>query len=310
MAHSARGSLLAGRWPGPYVTAIAGRATLKGRDSVRLLSWNILAGGGTRCGAILDVLRRYDPDVITLQETLPARAPDLCHALGRAGYLHRCGAPRGPRGRGLCVLARAPLKRVAGPAPPQAGIYPRGWLEVELVECGWRLAAVYGPPEGPAVPAFWNAAAGWLACRATRPFLMLGDFNAGASGVDAEGYRFKAGGAFAKLAGLGLVDLWRREHGEAREHTWFSHPGRARAGRGFRIDHAFASPALAGRVTGCHYDHEVRERGWSDHSLLVVDLALEPTRARTARRSRGACLRVTREACFSRTARDGRFPVP
>lgn len=98
MAPSARGSLLAGRWPGPYVTATANGATLKGRDSVRLLSWNILAGGGTRCGAILDVLRRYDPDVITLQETLPARAPDLCHALGRAGYLHRFGAPRGPPG--------------------------------------------------------------------------------------------------------------------------------------------------------------------------------------------------------------------
>jgi exodeoxyribonuclease-3 len=70
------------------------------------------------------------------------------------------------------------------------------------------------------------------------------------------------------------VDLWRREHGERREHTWFSSPGRTRAGRGFRIDHAFASRSVAERVTSCRYDHEVRERGWSDHSLLVMDLAL------------------------------------
>jgi len=27
-------------------------------------------------------------------------------------------------------------------------------------------------------------------------------------------------------------------------------------------------------VTSCRYDHEVRERGWSDHSLLLLDLAL------------------------------------
>jgi exonuclease III len=103
---------------------------------------------------------------------------------------------------------------------------------------------------------------------------MLGDFNAGASGVDADGYRFRAGKAFTSLVAVGLVDLWRRQHGDAREHTWFSHPGPAGPGRGFRIDHAFASPAVADRMTGCRYDHEVRERRLSDHSLLVVDLAI------------------------------------
>jgi exodeoxyribonuclease-3 len=243
--------------------------------SVRLLSWNILSGGGSRCARILEILRRYDPDLITLQETLPTRAADLCHALGQAGYTHRFSAPRGARDRGLCVLSRLPARRVAGPVPPQAGVYPRGWLEVDLVAHGVRLAAVYGPAEGPSVPAFWEAAADWLACRSGRPFIMLGDFNAGLSGVDAEGYRFKAGDAFASLGGIGLVDLWRSEHGDAREHTWFSHPGGGHAGRGFRIDHAFASRAVAGRVTSCRYDHEVRERGLSDHSLLVVDLAME-----------------------------------
>jgi exonuclease III len=90
---------------------------------------------------------------------------------------------------------------------------------------------------------------------------MLGDFNAGASHVDARDYRFKAGRPFAELAGIGLIDLWRRQHGDAREYTWFSSAGGGGAGRGFRIDHAFASPMLAEGVTGCRYDHEVRERG-------------------------------------------------
>ncbi len=239
---------------------------------MRLVSWNILAGGGPRCGAIVKLLRSYDPDVIVLQETVATRATDLCHLLGGAGYAHGLSAPRGPKERGLCVLARTPLRRLAEATPPHATIYPRGWLEVELMDCGWRLAAVYGPPEGPLIPAFWNAAAAWLACRATHPFIMLGDFNAGASWVDAKNYRFKAGRAFAELAGIGLVDLWRREHGERREHTWFSCPGGGRTGRGFRIDHAFASAMLAERVTSCRYDHKVRKRGLSDHSLLVVDL--------------------------------------
>jgi exodeoxyribonuclease III len=170
------------------------------------------------------------------------------------------------------VLARVPLRRVPDATPPHATIYPRGWLEVEIVDYGWRIAAVYGPAEGPAIPAFWGAAAAWLACRTTQPFIMLGDFNAGASFVDAKDYHFKAGRSFAELAGIGLVDLWRQEHGNKREHTWFSRRG-GRACHGFRIDHAFASPMLAEHVTKCRYDHRVRTRGLSDHSLLVVDLA-------------------------------------
>jgi exodeoxyribonuclease-3 len=245
---------------------------------VRLLSWNILAGGGSRCGAIVDTLRRYDADVLVLQETVSTRAADVCHALHRAGYGQGFTAPRGPGDRGLCVLSRLPLRRVRRPAPPHAAVYPRGWLEVDLVDYGVRLAAVYGPAEGPPIAAFWDAAAAWLPRRVARPFLMLGDFNAGASGVDAEGYRFRAGESFARLTHMGLVDCWRQAHGSRREYTWFSHPGGGRAGRGFRIDHAFASPNLAAKVTGCRYDHQVRERGWSDHSLLVMDLALDSMR--------------------------------
>ena len=247
---------------------------------MRLVSWNILAGGGSRCGAIVRRLRRCDADVIVLQETVSTRAGDVCHALAGAGYTHRFSSPRGPRERGLCLLSRIPLHRVTDPPPPHAGVYPRGWLEVELAACGSRVAAVYGPAAGPSLPAFWTAAADWLSCRATQPFLMLGDFNAGASDIDAENYRFKAGRSFAQLGGLGLVDLWRRAHGNRREHTWFSRPGGGRPPRGFRIDHAFASPMLAARVTDCRYDHRVRTSGWSDHSMLLVERSNERGSAR------------------------------
>jgi exonuclease III len=225
------------------------------------------------------VLRHYDADIVALQETMPGRATDLCHVLARAGYPYGFASPR-LHNRGQCVLSRIPLARVAGPRPPHARFYPRAWLELEMVDAGVRLAAVYGPPAGPAIPAFWRSASSWLARRATRPFLMLGDFNAGASLVDADDYHFRCGESFAALTGIGLVDLWRKQHGQRREHTWFSSSGPTRAGRGFRIDHAFASPSVARRVTGCRYDHAVRERGWSDHSLLLLDLALSDKQPR------------------------------
>jgi exodeoxyribonuclease III len=240
---------------------------------MRLVSWKIMAGGGARCPALVEALCRYDADVLVLQETLPARGPDLCHALKSAGYRYGVSAPRAPNQRGLCVLARRPIRRRRGPRPPHAAIYPRGWLELDVSGAGFRLAAVYGPSSAPELPAFWNAVAAWLRRCRPEPFLLLGDYNAGASGVDAERYRFKAGRGFAALAGGGLVDLWRREHGDRREHTWFSYARGGGPGRGFRIDHAFASAALAPWVRACGYDHAVRERRLSDHSALLVELA-------------------------------------
>src|SRR3954467_1222900 len=108
----------------------------------------------------MEKLRRYDAEVVVLQETVATRAADLCHALHRAGYLHGFTAPRGPGDRGLCVLSRVRLQRVRSAAPPHAAVYPRGWLELDLVDHGVRLAAVYGPAEGPPVAAYWDAAAG------------------------------------------------------------------------------------------------------------------------------------------------------
>jgi exodeoxyribonuclease III len=239
---------------------------------MRLVSWNILAGGGRRCGTIAARLLECDADVIVLQETVSTRGPDLCHQFAKAGYEYRFSAPRGPQERGLCLLSRLPVRGAREPLPRHAGLYPRGWLEVEFVASSWRIAAVYAPAQGPLVPAFWNAAAEWVAGRDHPPLLMLGDFNAGMSGVDAEAYRFKAGPGFARLADSGLVDLWRREHGAKQEYTWFSRPPRGATGRGFRIDHAFASCRLAELVTDCRYDHQVRERGLSDHSMVLVEL--------------------------------------
>ena len=43
-------------------------------------------------------------------------------------------------------------------------------------------------------------------------------------------------------------------------------------GNGFRIDHAFLSPALAARAGDVEYSHDERLRGLSDHSALILDL--------------------------------------
>ena len=93
---------------------------------MRLVSWNILAGGGRRCGTITARLLECDADVLVLQETVSTRGPDLCHQFVKAGYEYRFSAPRGSRERGLCLLSRLPVRRAREPLPRHAGLYLAG----------------------------------------------------------------------------------------------------------------------------------------------------------------------------------------
>jgi exonuclease III len=69
------------------------------------------------------------------------------------------------------------------------------------------------------------------------------------------------------VAEIGFCDLWRRRYPDGREFSWYS-----TRGNGFRIDHAFLSPALAGRAGEIRYSHDERTSGLSDHSALLLDL--------------------------------------
>ncbi len=70
------------------------------------------------------------------------------------------------------------------------------------------------------------------------------------------------------MAELGFEEAWRSLNGDKREYTW-----RSNRGNGFRIDHAFLSRALRGRLIDARYSHRERDSKISDHSLMIVDFA-------------------------------------
>ncbi|HSV42525.1 MAG TPA: hypothetical protein VLH13_03840, partial [Methanomassiliicoccales archaeon] len=51
-----------------------------------------------------------------------------------------------------------------------------------------------------------------------------------------------------------------------REYSWYSSKG-----NGFRLDHVLATPYLD-RPVWAKYSHQERERGLSDHSVLIFDI--------------------------------------
>jgi exonuclease III len=107
--------------------------------------------------------------------------------------------------------------------------------------------------------------------------VIIGDFNTGMEGIDGTGY--SCWHDFQELTKLWGEDAWRRTHGDQRDFTWYSHKGKAdsrRRHQGFRIDHAFISPALKDDVVTAEFSHEVRDKipQASDHSALSVWLDL------------------------------------
>jgi exonuclease III len=239
---------------------------------MKVLSWNIRQGGGRRLDAIVAAIAGHEPDVVVVNELRARTAPQLAGALRAGGLTFLAHTSPANAENGMLVAARSPLKhrRVNGPAR----VFRHGLLEVEVQ--GWAtVGAVYGPLHRATLRAFWDRMVHHATRRAGGRYLLIGDFNAGESFVDAHEYKFMSSDYLIAIRAAGFVDLWRARNAET-EHTWFSFGRRGVPLNGFRIDHALASASLADHMTRCYYSHTEREARLSDHSALLVEFSTVP----------------------------------
>ena len=230
-----------------------------------VVSWNIRQGGGKRADSIAQELIGRSPDVLVLGEYMTGVSATLIEQLSAAGWTHHSIVEPPERLGGVAILSRAPVERV----PVPIGLESLGfrYQAVRIPALDLELRAIYAPLHQDPYREFWESALDSLEADSGRPVLVVGDLNMGASGIDSPAKDVFCDRFFRQLPGRGYSDLWRRTNGaDAREYTWH---GRVNP---YRLDHAFGSPAIVGRLVGCSYDHRVREAGLSDHSLLAVEL--------------------------------------
>ena len=244
---------------------------------MRIVAWNIRAGGGERAGAIARQLDRWAPDVVALSE-FRASPPSLAlaAALAARGLPHQLTTadPARPAVNSLLIAARWPLRRIPLRGAP---LEPGRWLVVDVGGPGpLTLGAMHVPNRvtGRKYP-FLDAV---LACaRRWRrgPALLVGDTNSGRRGIDEEVPAFNAREEtwIDDLGGCGWLDAFRHLRTDARAYTWYSPNGR----NGFRIDQAFVNAALLGRLRMAAYawggaSRRGRREALSDHAALLVDL--------------------------------------
>jgi len=245
---------------------------------MRVIGWNIRAGGGRRIEAIADQLKRWRPDVVALSEfrgTPPSTW--LAEELAQRGlsYQHTTADADALAVNALLLASRWPIRLRALRSGPRE---PHRWLLASVAAPQpIALGAMHVPNRVTGRKGDYLASALALARRwRGGPALLIGDTNSGRIGVDEEVPTFDRleDGWIADLDAAGWADAFRALHGDRRAYTWYSPNG----GNGFRLDQAFVNRRLRHRLQRARYvwgrprgERTGRREALSDHAALLVD---------------------------------------
>jgi len=245
--------------------------------ALRILFWNIMHGGGSRAGDIVQQILEWNPDIVALAEfrgTTPSKS--IAGSLRDAGYRHQLTTvnPDEPRWNALFLASRFELTNVHIQGEPDTDLY---WLLANVNADPTLHIGVAHVPLEQFMPGFWleyrqsllNIARDWH----LGPALFVGDMNSAISSLDEETeYSLGYKASFMNpLENLGWVDPFRVFHPNADAPTWIS-----RMGRGFRLDQAFVNKELQPLVRSCFYDwgKNMDPGDLSDHAAILLDLNL------------------------------------
>ncbi len=229
----------------------------------KILSWNILHGGGRRMDGILAAIADHKPDILTLQEVRRGQHEEpLLRGLQAQGFSQiHLPETKDARENTILLAARSPFTVRPFPEADADGQTHILCAEID----GITLYPLHFPQKRAQVPLFHAL----LDLPVAEQALLIGDLNCGIPFEDSETKSFVNTHLFQQLLVQNWVDAWRSRHPEAREFTWVS----AKRQNGFRYDHALATPSLDKRITAAEYDHEPRLGGVSDHSILTLTLS-------------------------------------
>ncbi len=247
---------------------------------IRILSWNIRAGGGKRAAGILNQILAWQPTIIGLSEFRGTAASQwLAAQLAEAGFPFQLTTanPAAPAKNALLLAAHYPLHPVTLANMPQN---PERWLPARVetapaLTIGLMHVPNYTTPtlKYPYLNALLAMADGWD----QGPALFIGDANCGKHAIDEEkpsSPKFQREHDWVVgMEARQWSDAFRHIHGDRREYTWYSHRN-----NGFRLDYAFCSPNFQGAIQNAQHQwghdplNSTRRAALSDHAALIVDI--------------------------------------
>lgn len=278
---------------------------------MRIISWNINSVR-MRLFRLLDLLKRYQPEIVCLQETKVQDGSFPVMEIGAAGY---GSIPYGQSGyNGVAFLYHNPTRQHGLIAPQAADStsaqkimpadvrfgfqedpFPKETRVMSALFGGLRLVNVYVvngvdvEDEQFKAKQVWISALGrWLArLPQTPPVLVVGDFNIAPGDLDVwdpvglknrihctiEERRW-----MKELQGERFDDIMRSVNGDSRIYTWWPYrQGAFESDQGLRFDGVIGDKKLVNVVKAITVDKEERRPSGStekpsDHAPIVIDI--------------------------------------
>jgi exonuclease III len=265
---------------------------------MRVVAWNIRAGGGRRVEQIALQLKAWQPDVVALSEFRGTPASQwLAEELASQGLLHQLttAEPAKPAANRLLVASRWPVEQSRLRRAPKVD---GKWLLVEVAApTPFAISAMHIPNFATGNRYVYHDAAlavarGWKG----PPALLVGDTNTGRIGIDEESPVFsqRDDNWMQSLERAGWHDAFRHLYGETRVYTWYS-PNK---GNGFRLDEAFVHNSLLPRLVDVRYEwgkgflltHERDFMTQADHASPIPRREVDDFGVRIGPRNKGKLL--------------------
>jgi exodeoxyribonuclease-3 len=264
---------------------------------MRLISWNV---NGIRAvhnkGLFVPFLKKYDPDILCLQETKAMQGQAEIDLSGYEEYWNSA-SKKGYSGTAIFTKEK-PISVSLGFPPAIVKKYklvdgygdPNGEGRVIAAEFKkFYIVNVYTPNSKPDLSRLplrdkeWDPA--FLAyCKELekkKPVIFCGDLNVAHTPDDLEnpeanegdhGYTLEERAGIDKIIAAGFVDTFRMFTKGNKHYTWWSNWSHARERNvGWRIDYFFVSKALKSKVKAATIEPKVMG---SDHCPIVLDIDL------------------------------------
>ena len=228
-----------------------------------IITWNLQHGGGSRLTHIVNTLKQHsDATTFVLTEFKNNSYGKIIQtSLAEIGFVHQFTATNDPALNSVLIASKENF---------QSKTFP------ELNEHSQRVIKIYNNsfslygcyfPQADLKKYVFDFLLKEIKNNPTEKIIITGDINTGKHYMDEAGATFFHSGYLDKIEAENFFDAWRYIHNDKKEFSWYS-----RAINGFRLDHFFVSNNLKPLLNQCYYIHDYRERGISDHSMMLLEL--------------------------------------
>jgi len=228
---------------------------------LKVLSWNIQAGGGSRYRSIVKSVVAEKASIVAFSEFRNNESGiQLRSTLLKAGYRYQAVTAAKSNENSVLIAAIMPFDSELHPNSDED--FPNNIISAHFT--AFSVMSVYLPhkKKHKLLPFIKD-----LIASSEKPYIVAGDYNTGINLVDQKGKSFWYEDEFKALSKVGYLDAFRLVYGDVKEYSWYSHQG-----NGFRYDHTYISEDLKPIVKDCYYKHEWREGKLSDHSPMILEL--------------------------------------